>query len=520
MKKNKILAYLLLCVATCLFTFCTDRFLEFNTDSNGATAEELIRDGYITNSMLISMGNYVVATDVNLNQFVECLMGGSFGGYLADSNDGFNGRNYSTYGPEEHWIQVAFNDIIPAIFVRNNELRELLKDDPILLSVASVLKVAALARVTDIYGPIPYSQVGVGGELEAPYDSQEQVYNQMFAELDEAIEVFTTNQSVVFNPSADNVYNGVVSNWLKFANSMKLRLAMRIVNADPALAQQKAEEAVNHVVGPMSSNADNAMKQAAGKNPFRVVMYDYNDGDSRISADILSYMNGYGDPRREKYFTESTFSGGGYIGLRSGVNIPADDAIKTYSNMRVEDDTKLLWMNAAEVAFLKAEGVLRGWNMGGGAAEDFYNEGITLSFEQWGANGASAYIDDAVSRPAGHIDPIIPAFNYSGALSMVTPKWDTAGAFEANLEQIITQKWIAMFPLGVEAWSEYRRTGYPKLMEVQLNRSGGKVNSSRMARRLPYPMEEYTENNDNLQHAITNYLNGADDMGTDVWWAR
>ena len=517
MKKNKILAYLLICVVTGLFS-CTDKYLEYNTNSGGATAEELLRDGYITNSTLMSMGNYIISTDVNQNQFIECLMGGSFGGYLADSNEGFNGRNFATYIPEEHWIQVAFNDIIPAIFVRNNELKQLLQDDPILLSVANVLKVAALVRITDIYGPIPYSQVGVDGELAAPYDSQEQVYNQMFAELDDAIDVFTVNQGVTFNPSADNVYNGVVLNWLKFANSMKLRMAMRIVKGDPALARQKAEEAVNHVVGPMSSNADNAMKQAAGKNPFRVVMYDYNLGDSRISADITSYMNGYADPRREKYFTESTLPGGGYIGLRTGVNLPASPNIKLYSNMRVEDNTKLLWMNAAEVAFLKAEGALRGWNMGG-TAEDFYNEGITLSFEQWGASGAATYLDDNTSMPAAHTDPVSPTFSYSGART-ITIKWNGAAGFESNLERIITQKWIAMFPLGVEAWSEYRRTGYPRLMEVLQNNSGGKVTTSRMARRLPYPIEEYTENSDNLQYAITNYLGGTDDMGTDVWWAK
>ena len=77
-----------------------------------------------------------------------------------------------------------------------------------------------------------------------------------------------------------------------------------------------------------------------------------------------------------------------------------------------------------------------------------------------------------------------------------------------------------MFPLGVEAWSEYRRTGYPRLMEVLQNNSGGKVTTSRMARRLPYPIEEYTENNANLQYAITNYLKGVDTMGSDVWWAK
>jgi len=520
MKKNKILTYFLLC-SIIFWSACTENYLEYNTNTiSGATDEELERDGYAINSSLLSMGDYVVPTDVNMNQFVECLLGGSFGGYLADSNDGFNGKNFSTYNPEEHWLQVTFNDIIPAISIRSNDLKQK-TTDPVILAVSDVIKVMALSKVTDIYGPIPYSKIGLDGALTAPYDSQEEIYDHMFEELDNAIAVLTSNRTANFMPLADNVYDGIVVKWVKLANSMKLRLAMRIADVKPELAKVKATEAVNHEIGPIISNADNAWKPAPGKNPFRVVMYEYNDGDSRISADITSYMNGYKDPRREKYFTQSTFTGtiaNAYHGLRSGIQIPAGGIVKLYSNMLVQEGTKLLWMNAAEVAFLKAEGALRGWNMGD-TAEELYNKGITLSFEQWGASGAKDYIEDNTNVPAAYVDPV-GSFSYTGTPSDITIQWDANATKGKNLERIITQKWIAIFPQGIEAWSEYRRTGYPKLMEVLRNNSGGKVSTERMARRLPYPQREYLENNENLKYAISNYLKGQDNMGTDVWWAK
>lgn len=525
MNKNKSMVHLLVFGILLSIASCTSNFLDYNTDPKGITKDEAESDDYFLTSLLLGMQDYVIPTSVNTCQFTDCLLGGSFGGYLSDSNNGFNGKNYSTYNPEEHWVQVVFNDIIPNVFVPYNEILNL-TEDPILKGVSNILKVMAISRVTDVYGPIPYSKVGQDNELNSPYDSQEDVYKLMLEELDEAITSLTHFRTEDFNPNADNVYKGNVVKWIKLANSMKLRLAMRMAYANPALAQTKAEEAANHEIGTIVSNADNAMKPIEIINPFRRVMYDYNSGDSRISADIASYMNGYKDPRREKYFTLSTFKNrdNGYFGLRSGIQIPTSDEIKQYANMNVDPDSKLLWMNAAEVAFLRAEGSLRGWNMGTPSisatdnAEGFYRMGIKLSFEQWGASGVDAYMDN-VNLPDTYKDPM-GLFSYDGITSRITVKWDNEDEFESKLEKIITQKWIAIFPLGLEAWSEYRRTGYPKLMEVVQNNSGGKVDPRRMARRLQYPQNEYDENRANLRVAVEQYLKGPDNMGTDVWWAK
>lgn len=502
---------------------CTANYEEMNKNPYEVTDEEMERDGYAISAALVDMQGWVIPTNVNTCQFTDCLLGGSWGGYLADSNPGFNGGKFSTYNAPENWSKVMFQDIIPGLYKSLSGLKGV-TTEPIPLAIAEIIQVASIHRVTDSYGPIPYSRIGENGELKAPFDSQQDVYNKMFEQLDEAIATLTEHQTEKITANADKVYGGDLVKWVKLANSLKLRLAMRIVYADEATAKAKAEEAVSHEIGVMEEVSDNAAFTGFGKdgNPFAKVMYEYNGGDSRVGADITAYMNSYNDPRRSAYFTASTFTEedgedieNGFYGLRSGITIPAKATAQKYSNANYTNSSPLQWMNAAEVAFLKAEGALRGWSMGG-SAEDFYREGVRLSFQQWSVNGADAYLESE-DTPQPYIDPL-NKFTYAGAVSSVPVKWSNAG-FEANLEQIITQKWIANFPLGHEAWSEYRRTGYPKLMPVVLNQSVGSiVKSDEGPRRLAYPLDEYSANGENVSAAVTSYLKGADNMATRVWW--
>lgn len=517
MKLNKNILYSAMAAGLCLATAsCTDGYDDFNRNPYGVTKDEMQRDAYAMRSAMLNLESWVIPTDVNTNQFTECLLGGSWGGYIVDSNSGFNNKNFGQYCPEDNWSRVLYKDIIPKVFIYSNEVANA-TDEPVPNAVATVLKVASIQRVTDAYGPIPYSKVGADGEITADFDSQEDVYKLMFDQLDEAIATLTANRTADFSSLADRIYGGKVENWIKFANSLKLRMAMRISKANSTLAQQKAEEAVNHEIGPMASNADNANLTLASTNPFEIIMYEYNGGDSRISADITSYMNGYNDPRRAAMFTQCTFEGGGYQGMRTGIDIPDGTTAHAYSNYNVTTSSPLIIMNSAETAFLRAEGALKGWSMGG-TAKELYEQGIRLSFEQWGVSGADSYIADNTSMPQGYKDPA-ELNSYSGATSNITIAWDDADTAARKLERIITQKWLANFPLGLEAWSEYRRTGYPNLMPVVVNNSGGTVNSARGARRLPYPQDERTNNAENYPHALQ-LLGGADNMGTDVWWAK
>jgi hypothetical protein len=512
---NSIIKVLVLFLIVCT-TACTDKYLDYNTNPYDATKKQMEADGYNVSAALVGMQGWVVPTNTNTFQFTECLLGGSYGGYLADSNNGFNAGKFSTYNPQLTWIKVPFNDIIPQIFTNLSQVKAVTSDS-IPLAIAMVIKVASIVRIADIYGPIPYSKIGQDGSLTASYDSQEAVYNKMFGELEAAVNTLTAHQTGAISPNADKVFGGDVVKWIKFANSLRLRMAVRIVYANPTLAQTIAEKVVSHKVGTMSANSDNAYMTVT-KTPYRIICYEYNGGDSRVSADITSYMNGYNDPRCPFYFNMSTFAlyTNGYIGLRNGIQIPANTVAQSYSNMNVTAaDTKILWMNAAETAFLKAECALRGWSMGG-TAESFYNAGIQLSFDQWGAPGADTYMVNSTSIPKAYVDPA-GTFTYNGTASSITIKWDNAAVMEQNLERIITQKWIANYKLGLESWSEFRRTGYPKLMPAVVNNSGGDVIDKDMARRLTYPSSEYEENSTNVKAALV-LLGGADKMSTHVWW--
>ena len=174
-------------------------------------------------------------------------------------------------------------------------------------------------------------------------------------------------------------------------------------------------------------------------------------------------------------------------------------------------------MTAAEVYFLRAEGALRGWNMGD-TPQALYEEGIKKSFEQHTATGAISYLADNSSVPANYVDAAPGyAVNNSNAVSTITIQWNDADSNELKLERIITQKWIACFPDGQEAWSEHRRTGYPKLFPIIKNTSGGIIDSNLGVRRINFPISERNGNAAGVATGISK-LNGPDNGATRLWW--
>lgn len=509
---------------------CTGGFLKKNSDPYAVDGDELSRDGYAVRLALTGIADGVISPDVNTTQFTECLLGGTMAGYLADANAGW-ANTISNYNPTDNWTNVFMQSdrIIPTVYTNYAMLRRI-TDNPVLLAVGDVMKVAAMHRVADTYGPIPYSRIGVGGKLQVEYDSQADTYRTMIEELNAAAEVLMTGRATNFASSSDIIYGGITEKWAKFANSLRLRLAMRISYADPELAKKTAEAAVNNEVGVITSNADNARRVTFGVdgNPINVAV-KYNmaqhtpacvtGGDSHVAADIVTYMNGYDDPRRGAFFTASEWDGS-YEGLRRGIIIPDHASIgHKYSGVNISATSSIVWMNAAEVAFLRAEAVaVFGFDMGG-EAKDFYEQGIRLSFEQWNAGSADSYLADNSRTPAAYVDPA-GTNTYGGALSSMTVAWDESATAEQKQERIITQKWIANWLLGNESWADWRRTGYPVLIPATDagNKSNGAVDSAKGARRMPYPSDEYVNNAANIAAAVSTMLRGADDMSTRLWF--
>lgn len=499
-------------------TACTGDYESINRDPYATDSEEQSREDYNVTAPLRTMQSNIISTDVNRCHQTDILLGGAYGRYASESKAGSWPNKFSTFDAPDGWSSVMFNEVIPQIYPPYIELKGV-TDNPVTLSIAEILKVLAIHRVTDVYGPIPYSKVGTDGAIQVPYDSQKDVYMKMFEELDAAIVALTDRQTESINTKADLIYQGDLVKWVKLANSTKLRLAMRIVYAEPTIAKTKAEEAVNHSIGVMTSNEDNAALSTFGVdgNPISVAV-KYNDGDNRVVADMTAYMNAYKDPRRAAYFLKSGFLGVEYSGYRSGIIIGGVTQFQNYSIFNIERTTPLQWMNVAEIMFLRAEGALRGWNMGG-TAEYFYNQGVSLSFSQWGVTGADAYLADNTSFPNGYTDPG-GNYSYNTQLTTVTIKWNTSDEanFEKSLERIMIQKWLANFPLGHEAWADRRRTGYPTLLPVVVNNSpNGILKNTDIPRRCPYPAQEAVTNAANYNAAVS-LLGGADNIATHVWW--
>ena len=512
----------LLSVALLGLAACTGDFEDINRNPNQVTEEQMDALNYKTGTKFKSLQSLVIPVQEHMYQFNESLSGGPFGGYIGATVDTWQTK-FETYNPSADWRKWPFANVITETYTPYKGIVNGTEDE-VAIAFARLLRVAIMHRVTDSYGPIPYSKLESNESVYVEYDSQETVYTKMFEELDEAIEILGRNTTLPAEAWSryDGVYYGNIAQWLKYANSLKLRMAMRLSEVKPDVARTKAAEAI--AAGVITANADNAAMHAAENRTTLI----YNDwGDHRVGADILCYMTGYEDPRLEKMFLPN--DKGDYVGIRIGIDVTSkSQAQAKYSNMIVTSSTPYLWINAAEVAFLKAEYELR-WGTKD-AAKALYEQAIRLSFEDKGAKDADAYIADKTRKPAAYNDPL---GNYSAtALSSITIAWeddsaegaDKAAIKERNLERIITQKWIAIFPLGVEAWSEHRRTGYPRLLPAVEDKSGGTVDLAQGARRLPYPVEEYDKNNANLQDAVQ-MLNSesqgsrkGDGMGTRVWW--
>ena len=246
-------------------------------------------------------------------QFNESLVGGPFGGYIGATVDTWRTK-FETFNPSADWRKWPFANVITETYTPYRGIVNGTEDE-VAIAFAKLLRVAIMHRVTDSYGPIPYSNLENNETITVEYDAQKDVYAKMFEELDEAIAAFTANITLAADAwnRYDAVYYGNIPQWIKYANSLKLRMAMRLSYVDEATARAKAAEAI--AGGVILANADNAAMHAAENRTTLI----YNDwADHRVGADIICYMTGYKDPRLEKMFLPNDT--GKFYGIRIGID--------------------------------------------------------------------------------------------------------------------------------------------------------------------------------------------------------
>ena len=473
MKLNRILKYAAvsaLVVSTGVMTMgCTDNFENLNTDPYEVDPDELPFSAQFKEPF-----SYVYAPQQNLFQYCFNLNIDLFSGYFMTPHN-FNGSGNVDYALNRGFCGGMYENVYLHIF--NNTRRLIASCDEQGLSdygaMMRVVQAYAIQMLTDAYGPVAYSSVieDPTGGASFSYDTQESVYNALFTLVDEAIAGFKGTASVADMQAFDYWCNGDIALWKKVANQLKLRLAMRIVKVNPTLAKQKAEEAVQ---GGVLTSADRDILINQGLSNELTRMFEW--GDCGMNASLITMLEGFKDPRLPLYVTKNQAAvtcedgstieeGTNYLGVRGGCNLPSKpNQWGNFSKEICTYTTAFPVMKVAEGYFLRAEGALRGWSMGG-SAKDLYEEGIRISIKNELAYKGSiagvtsisdAEIDAYLNGTSGQIDFVDPvkAENSIKAMNTLGVKWDEGASKEEKLQRIITQKWIANFPLSCEAWAE------------------------------------------------------------------
>ncbi len=521
--KKKVLIFSTLiaaaAVAVLSFNSCTKDFEEINKDPYGISNDQLAVDYKLVGEPFKGvLQNIYSYTPAWITQLQQNLIADVYSGYMMPPTPFRGNSNNMNYDLVDGWNgtpwNVAYGSVMSPLLEAE---RNAGTDFPEFIAWSKICKVEAMHRISDIYGPIIYTKFGkltAGGGVE--YDCQDVAYDAFFKDLDAAVATLTPlaqdpNSRKSFT-NFDLVYGGDYSKWVRFANSLRLRLAIRISKVDPVRAKTEGEKALSNPLGVIISNDDNFLvtSDAGITHPLNVMDNAWND--IRMGAPMESILKGYNDPRLGKYFNPSEVVPGEIKGIRQGIAIAAKSDYQGFSTL--VDLGKVQLMTAAEVFFLRAEGAARGWNMGGNA-QDLYETGVKTSFAQYGLD-ATTYLTNGSSTPIPYVDPVNTANNVANT-SNATIKWDDAASFESKLEKIITQKWISMYPDGQEAWSEVRRTGYPKLFPVVVNNSGGKIDTDKFIKRINFPVVEFQTNKVEVDKAVQ-CLGGADNGGTSLWW--
>jgi len=410
-------------------------------------------------------------------------------------------------------------------------------NDKNLIGVATILDVYNFQNSTDMWGDIPYSEA-LGGDADTPniqpkFDSQKAIYTDLISRLKTAIANMDVGGTLPFS-SQDLVYGGDVAKWQKFGNSLLLRLYMRMSKADPATAKAGVQSILNSNAPIFESNDDNAAFAFAA-NPYNNPVNDQarTRQDFMISTTALNMLEQYNDPRISVYAApvvdkdarDSLVNATGYPyqGVRNGVKsqqIPLSAASPFGAYFNAPACPGWL-MTYPEVMFIKAEAIQRGW-ISGDAAQA-YDDAITASMHMYTQDrldavlgsfpGDAAYTKQGFSKadfPTGITDQQIQDY-----LSQTGVAYDPA----KGLQQIATQKWLALFGQGFEGWTEWRRLRYPVLTP------GPDAKLKQVPNRLFYPTLEESVNKKNLDAAMSSQ--GFSGLGGPtqrllgkVWWEK
>ena len=473
-------AILLLCVSFIYSSCETVDFGNTNDNPNGPTAA-------VTSQLLTQAQKTVatIGTDITGILFTQQLTEGQYPGESRYATLTYNYNGYYTGSIQN------LNEIIKLNTNDDTKTQaQAFGDNNNQIATAKILRTFILQFMTDSWGALPWSEAFQGIDNPQPkFDTQEELYTLMFAEIEEALSLINTTKA---GPSGDLIFSGDMARWRVFANSLKMTMALRISDANPTLAKSKFEQVISsgHYI---KTNADNIEFNYTSDNAGDSEWHDrFKTREDYILSDaMMESLRTNVDPRLFKYAEPSktgtaastTFPGGAdakYVGAPDGkVNGNVPDFSFPTATIIYDVDYPTPVYTAAQMKFAMAEAAVKGWNVGGAAASDLYEEAIAASMDYWGVDA--------------------------------TDKTDYIAAHPyASMNDIAYQKWIALYLNGHEAWSEWRRFDYPVLTP------SANAADPRIPVRDSY--DSSVEDNNPANYAAIVAAQGADDNHTKLWW--
>lgn len=475
----------LIIIITILFPIfsCDDRLEELNVPSKNAT--EVPGELLFTNG-LREMVDLMSSTNVNENVFRLYAQYWAQTTYPDESQYNMVGRQI----PDNFWT-TAFRDALMDLDEAKEVTRAtadalLLTEDQLAnrLAAIDICKVYMFSVLVDLFGAIPYSQALNEDILSPQYEPGEEVYGHLIDSLDYAINSIVPD-APGFSDTQDLLYQGDMEGWLKFANSLKLRMAMTIADVNPSLAESMATEAIDG--GLILSNMHNAsieyLNTPPNTNPVWEDLVQSGRADYVIANTIVDVLTELDDPRLMVY-AEPTETGT-YIGGEYGTA----NTYASYSHIGDlfhEPNLEGVIMSASEVQFLLAEAAARGIPTPE-TVEEHYQSGIRSSMLYWNIDEAA--IEDYLNNP-------------DVAYATAPGDWR---------QKIGLQMWIAYYNRGYEGWTTWRRLDFEGF-----NVPEG-LSEEDIPSRLIFPIEEATLNPTNLQEAIQ-LIGGTDNVQTPIFW--
>lgn len=536
--KLKNYIYFLLAV----LTFASCNYEEINRSTTGVTDEELKAGGLLYGARFLEMQQLVIpigsptqtTNPGNDLQNTDLISSGNYIGYFGNNNN-WNFSNEANWEFAEARMSYAYDNFYSKIFRPWNEVKSLLKDatnpkDLEVGAVIDVVKIISWLRATDVFGPIVYTKAG-NGEVSPLPDSQDVVYKSMLEDLSKSAQILNASTSKIME-KYDLIYDGDPIKWTKLANSIMLRMAVRVHFKDATLAQKYITMALDPANGGViETKSDEAKIGSTAKMPLlnsMIASIDYLE--TRLGATIWSYMDGFDDPRLDKFFTEGSYDNVSKFLPIAPTNLrnkmTGDDSPEFASKPNVEPNSPLYWFRASETFFLKAEAAL--YSLATGDPQAFYEGGVRMSFEENGVGSVDEYLrqDDVIPTALNVNNYPYASWSepYQSNISdgNIIPKWNNSDDNEKKLQRIITQKYLALYPNAVEAWTEYRRTGYPFLMKPMDNIAYSRIASTdpniKTPERFRYAPNFY--NGKVTAAYITEKLGGEDQGATKLWWVR